>query len=243
MLLIVTFFNIFYTKSQKNLENPFFFFVECGYKLLKEKDLLMKKYLVSAVLASTLSFSALNAAEENNGAFLGLNLGGMITGQMSGGVSLNSSVAVGLKGGYQAFFYDRIGARFYLSGIGAFGLIAIPGSTGKDASMNVNLSVMADLNGDMLFDFVSDDDFTTGMYFGFFGGALINTPIYVPAGMARGNTTVGTTAGINIGSRTTVKAHHEFDIGAKVGAAFNMDGKTTSVGAAIYVGSSYSYKF
>ncbi len=102
---------------------------------------------------------------------------------------------------------------------------------------------MADLNGDMLFDFVSDDDFTTGMYFGFFGGALINTPIYVPAGMTRGNTTVGTTAGINIGSRTTVKAHHEFDIGAKVGAAFNMDGKTTSVGAAIYVGSSYSYKF
>lgn len=203
----------------------------------------MKKYLVSAVLASTLSFSALNAAEENNGAFLGLNLGGMITGQLSNNVSLNSSIAVGLKGGYQAFFYDRIGARFYLSGIGAFGLLGVNGAGSVTSGMNVNLSVMADLNGDMLFDFVSDDDFTTGMYFGFFGGALINTPIYVPAGMTRGNTTVGTTAGINIGSRTTVKAHHEFDIGAKVGAAFNMDGKTTSVGAAIYVGSSYSYKF
>ncbi len=204
----------------------------------------MKKYLVSAVLASTLSFSALNAAEENNGAFLGLNLGGMITGQLSNNVSLNSSIAVGLKGGYQAFFYDRIGARFYLSGIGAFGLLGVNGAGGGVTSgMNVNLSVMADLNGDMLFDFVSDDDFTTGMYFGFFGGALIQTPIYVPAGQPRGNTTVGTTAGINIGSRTTVRAHHEFDIGAKVGAAFNMDGKTTSVGAAIYVGSSYSYKF
>lgn len=203
----------------------------------------MKKYLVSAVLVSTLSFSALNAAEENNGAFLGLNLGGMITGQLSNNVSLNSSIAVGLKGGYQAFFYDRIGARFYLSGISAFGLLGVNGAGGVTSGMNVNLSVMADLNGDMLFDFVSDDDFTTGMYFGFFGGALIQTPIYVPAGQPRGNTTVGTTAGINIGSRTTVKAHHEFDIGAKVGAAFNMDGKTTSVGAAIYVGSSYSYKF
>ena len=202
----------------------------------------MKKFLLSSVLVSALGLTTLNAAEENNGAFLGLNLGGMITGQMSNGVALNSSIAVGLKGGYQAFFYDRIGARFYLSGIGAFGLISAT-TNATSPSMNVNLNVMADLNGDVLFDFVSDDSFTTGAYVGFFGGALIGTPIYVPKGMTRADTTVATTVGLNIGSRTTVNAHHEFDIGAKVGAAFNMTGSTTSVGAAIYVGSSYSYKF
>lgn len=202
----------------------------------------MKKFLLSSVLVSALSFTALHAAEENNGAFVGLNLGGMVTGSLNNGVSLNSSVAVGLRGGYQAFFFDRVGARFYLSGIGAFGLISVTPTNAKP-SMNVNLNVMADLNGDMLFDFVSDDNFTTGAYLGFFGGTLIGTPIYVPSGMARAKTTFATTVGINIGSRTTVNAHHEFDIGAKIGAAFNADGTTTSVGAAIYVGSSYSYKF
>lgn len=202
----------------------------------------MKKLLISGVLASILGLSAMHSAEANNGLFLGLNLGGMITGQLNNGVSLNSSVAVGLKGGYQAFFFDRFGARFYLSGISSFGLISFT-PTGANPSMNVNLSVMADANADMLFDFVSDDTFTTGGYFGFFGGTLISTPVYVPQGQPWGNTTVATTVGINIGSRTTVNAHHEFDIGAKVGAAFNADGATTSVGAAIYVGSSYSYKF
>ena len=45
LLHIVTLFNIFHTKSQKNLENPFFFFVECGYKLLKGKGLTYEKIL------------------------------------------------------------------------------------------------------------------------------------------------------------------------------------------------------
>lgn len=211
-----------------------------GMKLLL-KDWYMKKVLLSSVLVSALSVGIMSAAEENNGAFVGLNLGGMITGSLNNGVSLNSSIAVGLRGGYQAFFYDHVGARFYLSGIGAFGLISA--NANNQTGMNVNLNVMADLNGDMLFDFVSDDSFTTGAYLGFFGGTLIGTPIYVPKGQPKGNTTYATTVGINIGSRTTVNARHEFDIGAKVGAAFNDNGSATSVGAAIYVGSSYSYKF
>ncbi len=203
----------------------------------------MKKLLLSSVLASVLSFTSMNAAENNNGGFLGLNLGGMITGQLSNGAALNSSLAIGFKGGYQAFFYEHIGARFYVSAISAFGLLAIPATQTTSASMNVNLNVMADLNGDMLFDFVSDSAFTTGMYAGFFGGMLMGTPIYVPKGMTRADTTVATTLGINLGSRTTVNEHHEFDIGIKIGAALNAEGSKTSVGAAIYVGSSYSYKF
>ncbi|WP_104746690.1 outer membrane beta-barrel protein [Helicobacter bilis] len=204
----------------------------------------MKKYLVSAVLASTLSFSALNAAEENNGAFVGLHLGGMIAGQMSNGVSLNSSVAVGLKGGYQAFFYDRIGARFYLSGITSYGLMAIPAQQNANATMTVNMNILADLNADMLFDFVSDDDFTSGMYLGFFGGALIDTPVYFLPGTPRPDTKLSTAVGLNIGLRTTVRAHHEFDFGGKAGLSWNITDKTSkNVGGLFYVGASYSYKF
>ncbi|GAB0172505.1 hypothetical protein NHP164001_05180 [Helicobacter trogontum] len=199
-----------------------------------------KKCLISGIFISTINLTAVNAAEQNNGAFLGLNVGGAITGQFSNGASLNSSVAIGLKGGYQAFFYDKIGARFYLSGISSFGLIAVPS---PNPTMNVNLSIMADLNGDMLFDFVSDDDFTTGAYVGFFGGTLIHTPIYVPAGGTASATTIATTSGFNVGSRTSIRVHHEFDIGAKLGVAFNTKGQQASVGAAIYLGASYSYKF
>lgn len=200
----------------------------------------MKKVLFSSVLIGALSVGVMNASEDNNGAFLGLNLGGMITGSLGSKTALNSSVAVGLRGGYQAFFYDKVGARFYLSGIAAFGLLGANGGN----NMSVNLSVMADLNGDMLFDFVNDDSFTTGAYLGFFGGTLIDSTI---AG-TKSKPTFATTVGINIGSRTTVNSHHEFDIGAKIGSAFNIsngsgNSSTKDVKAAIYVGASYSYKF
>ena len=197
----------------------------------------MKKFLLSVITISVLKLYTMQASEENNGGFIGVNVGGMISGQMNGGVKFDSSVAVGLRGGYQAFFYDNVGARFYISGISSFGLLTANGN-----GMVINLNVLTDLNADMLFDFVSDDCFTSGVYLGFFGGSLITSPIKTIAGNGNKKTTLATTVGLNIGTRTTAGIHHEFDIGAKLGAAFNI-GDATSVGAAFYIGSSYSYKF
>lgn len=45
LILIVTFFNIFYTKSQKNLENPFFFFCRMWLQTFKGKGLTYEKIL------------------------------------------------------------------------------------------------------------------------------------------------------------------------------------------------------
>lgn len=204
----------------------------------------MKKLLMSSVLACALGLTGLHA-EGNSGAFLGINLGGMVNGSIGNGdPKLNSSLAAGLRIGYQSYFSERVGARFYLSGIAGFGLLAVnAGQGGTTNGMNVTLNVMGDLNGDLLFDFVNDGDFSTGMYLGFFGGALFSTPLYVPTGMTRNPNTVATTVGLNLGFRTTVREHHEFDFGVKFGAALNMEGTTTNIGAVGYLGSSYSYKF
>lgn len=209
----------------------------------------MKKLILSSMVAISLATTSIYAGESNNGAFVGLNLGGSITGAISSGSknpSLNSSLAVGFKGGYQAYFSEQMGARFYLSSIANFGLLGIvaTGGTSGDGGMSVNLSVMADLNGDFLFDFINENTFSTGVYTGFFGGALLNgISLYKVGGAPAPEFSVATTLGLNIGSRTSVNEHHEFDIGAKIGMAINVANKATSVGPAIYIGSSYSYKF
>lgn len=210
----------------------------------------MKKLILSSMVAISLATASVYAGESNNGAFVGVNLGGSITGAISSdskNPALNSSLAVGFKGGYQAYFSEQMGARFYLSSIANFGLLGIvaQGTGGTtDSAMSVNLSVMADLNGDFLFDFINENTFSTGVYTGFFGGALLNgISLYKVGGAPAPEFSVATTLGLNIGSRTSVNEHHEFDIGAKIGMAINVANKATSVGPAIYIGSSYSYKF
>lgn len=204
----------------------------------------MKRCLVSAIIASTIATSSAFAGE--SGGFLGFQLGtGAGFNRPDGGQVITTNAVLGLRGGYQKYVTERSAVRAYLSGMTTLN------ANYNASAKGINLGVLADVDVDYMYDFVTDQNYSFGMYVGAFTGALIGLPI-LPKG---GNKSYGIAAGINLGLRTTVNSNNEFDFGVKLAGAFNsnsggtLDGiggsvtKSSSIGAFVFIGAGYSYKF
>ncbi|STQ85793.1 outer membrane beta-barrel protein [Helicobacter muridarum] len=195
----------------------------------------MKQLLVGAVLACSLLGSV--QAAEDNGFFIGISAGGGASFNIPGGseASGSSAVGYGARLGYQAFFSEYNGVRFYLSGFASHAFY--PSAIGIRGFGN-DLYVLGDINSDYLFNWVSGDEFSAGLFVGFFSGALISRNL----GGSTGGNSIGITAGLNLGLRTIIADHHQIEFGFKSGFNFFI-GQNSSTGAVAAVLTTYSYKF
>ncbi len=177
-----------------------------------------------------------NAYAEDNGFFLGISAGGAaaINADNGGGATGSTALSAGIKLGYQAFFSEINGIRFYLSGVGAYGFY--PSATGNN--IGNDLYILADINADYLVNWVSEEQFSSGLFMGFFTGALVGRAFSNSTG---GNST-GITAGLNLGIRTNINDHHQVEFGVKGGFSFYI-GNARTTGAVIAALTSYIYKF
>lgn len=206
----------------------------------------MKKFLISSIVAGMLTTNNVFADESGDGGFLGFQIGTGVGGHFGGD---NNSVlgiigAFGIKGGYQSFFNETNGVRVYLSAMGA---LQFAGSIASGSVSGLDMYAMGDIDVDYLANFIADGDFTFGMYVGVFTGALLTLPLIASdignqAGVATNSQSIGIAAGLNLGLRTTVHEHNEFEFGIKLAGAF-YQGNATNIGALLFIGAGYNYKF
>lgn len=197
---------------------------------------------------------------ENNGWFIGTNLGGSLAtnasflkenGDNSGSIMLSTGISIGAKGGYQAFFTKNGGMRFYLSGVTTFGIYPdTVNADGSDVPIVVDFYILGDINADYLYNWSEGQAFSAGFFTGFFSGTLIGIPLKNPNPTA--SNSVGITAGVNLGIRTVINARHQIEFGVKAGMALffgtvtNEQGDSnvfTNIGAIMYGGAGYLYRF
>ncbi|RDU70845.1 outer membrane beta-barrel protein [Helicobacter aurati] len=213
---------------------------------------------VTILLSSALLIMPLKA--EDKGWFLGLNLGGSLAtsasfqrnnANNSGSIMLSTGVSFGGKLGYQAFFTKNSGMRFYLSGITTFGVYPdAVNPTNSDMPLVIDFYILGDINADYLFNWVNGSNYSSGFFIGFFGGALTAIPLENPNPMA--SHSIGITAGINLGIRSTMNLRHQIEFGVKGGMAMFFGDVTdangvnsvfTNIGGLLYAGAGYLYKF
>ena len=204
----------------------------------------MKKLVFSMVAASALMGSAF--AEESGG-FIGISIGGAAALQVSGPSNASSSttVAGGFKGGYQAFFTQASGVRFYFSLLAAYGVFPNtqqnPPVAPGQLPLIMDLYALADINADYLFNWSVGHQNSAGLFVGFFTGGMLSLPqMNVPKVSDR--MTTGVTFGLNLGLRTTINDHHQVEFGVKSGANF-LVAKAFTMGAVITGLATYAYKF
>ena len=204
----------------------------------------MKKLVFSMVAASALMGSAF--AEESGG-FIGISIGGAAALQVSGPSNASSSttVAGGFKGGYQAFFTQASGVRFYFSLLAAYGVFPNtqqnPPVPPGQLPLIMDLYALADINADYLFNWSVGHQNSAGLFVGFFTGGMLSLPQFNLPG-AGGRITTGVTAGLNLGIRGVISSNHQVEFGVKTGANFLIKNDFT-MGAVIAGLASYAYKF
>lgn len=203
----------------------------------------MKKILVSLTLCGALCASM--SADEENGFLLGISAGGAVSlnAMNNSNAGGSTTLFLGVKGGYQAFFVERHGVRFYLSFLAAYGFYpATQTATTANASVPLahDMYYLVDLNADYLFNWTDESDYTAGLFAGFFTGALIGQPMT----NSRGSQALGSTLGINVGVRTTINHNHQVEFGIKSALAFFTRSNTRNdLGTLIGLQTSYIYKF
>ena len=202
----------------------------------------MKKIACSFVAASLL-FSSVALAEDNGG-FIGLSIGGGAALSVSGQDSASSSTAVaaGFRGGYQAFFTEASGVRFYFSLLAAYGVFPNTDTgTNTQVPLLMDLYALADINADYLFNWAVGAQNSAGLFVGFFTGGMLSLP-QMNVQKVSDRMTTGVTFGLNLGLRTTINDHHQVEFGVKSGANF-LVAKAFTMGAIITGLATYAYKF
>lgn len=186
----------------------------------------MKKVVLATTLCAALCGTML---AEENGAFVGLDLGfngGKVTSTFEDSTEnitqdyKSSVLSYGLVGGYKHFLNDNIGFRGYinLTHAGDFSI--------KDKTSNAEVGTVSSdhigLNADVLYNFLTQDQFDLGVYAGLnlsYAFNTFKTPAdeYNPATKEKLN---GFDMGINFGLRSTIATNHSIELWSK----FNLIG-------------------
>ncbi len=218
----------------------------------------MKKYIVSAIIANCICATALWADSKGNGFFLGIDVGGSLgaltnTGLTIGGnagqgaaptketMQLNAGFGLNLRIGGQRYFDKENGMRYYLSIGGVFGA---PSYAFGDLKV-AGITAVGDINMDFLHDFASTDTQKIGFYVGIGTGYMTT---FYPGGSALTiqNTKIpnfsGITIGLNLGIRTLVAKHHQFEFATK-SVVTHSKATENIIGFQVFLGANYSYLF
>ena len=222
------------------------------------RDISMRKYLVSAIIANCIFGSVLWADSKGNGFFLGVDFGGslgMLTNSgfttggnnVQGGVptkettQLNAGFGLNMRIGGQRYFDKENGMRYYVSIGGVFGA---PSYAFGDLKV-AGITAIGDFNIDFLHDFTATESQRFGIYVGM--GAGYMTTFY-PGGSALTiqNTNIpnfsGITTSFNFGVRTLVAKHHQFEFATK-SVVTHSKATENILGFQIFLGANYSYLF
>ena len=152
--------------------------------------------------------------------------------------------AVGLRTGYEANFSETVGIRVYLSAITSF---QFAGSVKSGFVPGLDMYLLGDIDADVLINFIREEDFKFGMYVGLLTGVMSSIPLKDASIMGVGigqdsKSSFGVATGVNIGLRSVVRKHHDFEIGMKLAAALYNDSSAT-FGAFMLLATGYNYKF
>ncbi|TLD82548.1 outer membrane beta-barrel protein [Helicobacter trogontum] len=218
----------------------------------------MRKHLLSAVLVSCVCANMSFADNKGNGFFLGVDFGGSVgaltnTGLTIGGntaqggiptketIQINAGFGLNVRVGGQRYFDKTNGMRYYLSIGGVFGA---PSYAFGDLKVS-GITVIGDMNMDFMHDFTSTESQKVGIYIGMSAGYM--TTLY-PGGSALTIQNIdipnfsGITIGLNLGVRTVVAKHHQFEFSTK-SVATHSKATENIVGFQVFLGANYSYLF
>lgn len=240
------------------------------------KNSCLKRLCPSALLSLAL-LAPLPLSAEDKGWFIGLSLGGSLAtnamlkkdlnpapggaGGNAGNLMLSTGVSLGARLGYQAFYTNRSGIRFYISGITTAGIYPdLANAANSDLPLVLDLYILADMNADYLFNWATGGNYDVGLFAGFFGGTLTGLPILTPNPAP--TPTIAITAGVNFGIRMVLNRKHQVELGLKGGAAIYLGrvasggaggapqppqqpaaSDLTNIGGLVHLGASYNYRF
>ncbi len=186
------------------------------------KEITMKKLLVSSIVAMALTSSVVVA--EESGAFVGLGLGfggSSVKSEFSGTISAKetfngSGLNYGLVAGYKQFFTDSFGLRYYANI--DYNSSKIKMDTEKVALNAINYGV----NVDALYNFVSSDGMDFGAFLGLglgantWSGKVVDEAKKMAKDTGKSLSTTGFDLALNAGLRGVFAKQHGVEIFARV---------------------------